>query len=332
MLLVGLLILGKRSFKSPYAKRLFGAARVLAFGCAVSAVAGAVTARNAVADVETRALNVGRDLEGMQDLLGQTTVLHLNGQTVYYAHATTADPVEKVADRFEAYCNEDPALNGKDWDDLADLSVAPSKKSDGIHLGTIRKNDDKKGDTIVVCFRRPEGEVAKTWAEALEEFSDTGDLKALGNMRYAHISRSKNGKTGVQSVWTNGSFNLNQLMPPEDGADTIGSDPTSLPRPAQSQRVLTATADGTPYAVRIYVTSRPMEAAVADYVDEMDRGGWLAMKHPLEPDNPNELGRWFEREGAQAMISATVNDEGKTVLVVGDLGSNGALPARGVAE
>ena len=168
---------------------------------------------------------------------------------------------------------------------------------------------------MVLCFRRPDGQKQKSLTDAMEEFRATGDFAALGYLRYVHVSAS-GGETKVQTIWTNGSFNVNHLMPPENGSDTPGSDSPTMPRPVGGQRILTATAVGTPYAVRMYTTTQAQSAVLAYYDDEMSKRGWATIEAPTQ----NKLdGHWYERDGAQAMVSLGVN-EGKVVVTLGDLG------------
>lgn len=316
--LVGLWVLGKRSYKSPHLRRVLGITRVVAYGVVVAAGLGAFAARSAVADVSEGSLRVGRELDKLSDLLGKTNELTLNGEKVYFSQASTTDNVGTVLDRFQGHCDEDPGMAGLDWQDLATSKLAPSNAKQK-HLGVMRNEADADG--VVLCFRRPEGTAGtKTFVTALTEFNSTKDLASIGDLRYVHASKAPNGQTSVQVIWTHGSFKIGNLFPPTDGKDTPGSDSAVLPRPDHSQRILTATAEHTPYVARIYVTADDGDKALAAYDAKMVASEWAIVNPPLT-DRPDLKGHWYEHQGAQAMVSVSRNNEGQTVMVVGDLGA-----------
>lgn len=310
-MLLHLYLMGKIS-----KKRLLGTARVVAYGLTVSAAFGALTVRNAVADVKSESLELGRNLEGLQDLVHGAQEVRLNGQSVYFAAATTPEPVNSVLDRFEAHCDSSAAFDAVEWKSLMDMAgtktATPPELRD--HVGVMRKDDGVRGDGVVMCFTDRQ---KKNFLGALRTFGETGDLHSLGNLRYVHASR-KGDRTTVQTVWTDGSFNIRTLM--SDGqADTMGSDFATLPRPMQSRRLMTAEAVGTPYAARIYASNAAPEVVLNDYQARMEKDGWASIKSDLTLENNNKDGRWFLRPttGEQAVVSVTKNSDGKTSVVVG---------------
>ncbi|CAN5342465.1 hypothetical protein BH09MYX1_BH09MYX1_06050 [soil metagenome] len=327
--LIGLWVLGKRANQSPHLKKVLGVTRVLGYGLAVTAVITGVAARNAVADVGNEGLRIGHDLDKLGDLLGDTQQLTLNQQNIFFSQAVSHDGTAAVLDKFETNCNQDSAISGADWQDIADAKLAPTKVDHGfLHIGTVRKEEPDGKGGMVLCFKRPPGATQKSFTDAMQEFHDTGDFAALGFLRYVHVSTS-DGETKVQTIWTNGSFNVNKLLPPADGGDTVGSDSPTMPRPNNGQRILTATATGTPYAVRMYVTGQAQAAVLDSYDQEMTNRGWAI----IEPPSADKLdGHWYERDGAQAMVSLGTNDAGKTVVTLGDLGETDKGPKGKVQE
>jgi hypothetical protein len=203
---------------------------------------------------------------------------------------------------------------------VATSKLAPANPTkDKQNLGVMRNQAENDG--VVLCFRRPDGAAGtKTFLTALSEFNSTKDLASIGDLRYVHASKSPGGQTSVQIVWTHGSFKIGNLFPPTDGKDTPGSDSDTLPRPDHSQRILTATAEHTPYVARIYVTADDGDKALAAYDAKMVASEWAIVNPPIT-DRPDLKGHWYEHQGAQAMISVSRNNEGQTVMVVGDLGA-----------
>ena len=51
----------------------------------------------------------------------------------------------------------------------------------------------------------------------------TGELGAIGELRYAYVSRAPSGKTLVLTVWTDSTFNLRDMIG-EEGKDSAGED------------------------------------------------------------------------------------------------------------
>ena len=182
--LIGLWVLGKRSYKSPHLRRVLGVTRLIAYGAVVSAGLGAFAARSAVADVSEGSLRVGRELDKLGDLLGNTNEITLNGEKIFFSQASTSDNVDTVLDRFQAHCDEDPGMAGVDWQDLAHTKLDPAH-APKTKLGVMRT--EAQSDGVVLCFRRNEGAAgSKTFATALTEFSSTKDLASIARVEGAH--------------------------------------------------------------------------------------------------------------------------------------------------
>jgi hypothetical protein len=74
-------------------------------------------------------------------------------------------------------------------------------------------------------------------------------------------------------VWTDAPFNL-MAMTSTSGGDAPGTDPSDMPRPPESRRLLSATVDTAVYASRVY-ESRLSPAEIADAYDRMmPERGW----------------------------------------------------------
>ena len=304
-------------------------ARVVAYGTVVAVGLSALMARNAVANVEEGSLHFGRELDKVTDLLGDTKEVKLNGEPIYFSQSTSKESVATILDRFAAHCSDDPAMKGLDWDDVADSTIKPNSESTA-GIDTMRKED--KNDGVVLCFRRSENNKTKNFLEALQDFNTTHDFGSIGGLRYVHVSRGEGqAQSSIQVVWTNGSFKMDKVMPPEDGTDAPGSDPVGIPRPERSQRILTATATGTIYAVRMYRTTDSVDKALAAYDAQMDAKDWAIIQPPAAVAG-STVGHWYERDGAQSMLSVSSDDQGRTVLTIGELGPLEKTPTKEVVE
>jgi hypothetical protein len=309
-------------------KRLFGTLRVMGYSLVVCAGLGALTLRSAVASAEDQGLKVGRSLAELSDLVQSGTEFRLNGQSVFFSAGTSDDSVSKVLDRFEANCKAHRAFDAESWKNASD---ADTKNEETIadRMGVVRKEDPAKGDGMVMCFTSDKG--PRDFYKALQAFSDSGDLSDLGDVRYAHVSphRYKDGKTkaertntNIQTMWTNGSFNIKALIGP-DGKDANGSDFVSLPRPMNSVRRFTADAVGQPYAARVYESGDSADKVLADYNDRMMKDDWVVVQNPVpEAKFPEgQDGRWYTKleTGEQAAIAVNANGN-KTMVVIGSMG------------
>jgi hypothetical protein len=315
-MLFHLYVLGKVS-----KKRILGTARVIAYGTVVAAGLGALTIHNAVADVRTQSLELGRKLADVKDLLPGANEFRLNGQSVYMSSTTTNESLKTVLDRFQGHCEKSRALEAPSWGASVTAGTAggaPPELSNA-HFGIMRTEDEVAGDGVVMCFTGDDG--PKALLSALEEFRNTSDLHAFGNVRYVHASRQKD-ETLVQSVWTDGSFKLDALIG-TPGRDSAGSDFANLPRPINATRTLTAEGVGTPYAVRMYTSTSTAEEVLSAYEKKMENDGWIWVKSPDVGLETNRMdGRWFTRldTGDQAVVSVSKSDgESKTKVVVGSV-------------
>jgi hypothetical protein len=318
-------------------RRLFGTLRVMGYGLVVTAGLGALTVRNAVADAEDQGLQVGRQLESHSDLLQTGTEFRLNEQRVFLESSNTDESVGRVLDRFEQSCVDHHAFDPMAWQQIAN-EKSKTPVTPGTKFGVVRKEDPKKGDGMVMCFTSEHG--PRDFFAAVEKFEKTGDLSELGDVRYAHASphkvKAKNASqsaTMVQTMWTQGNFNIKSLIGPEDGSDSLGSDFVTLPRPLESTRRFTADAVGTPYAARIYETSAAPGAVLADYDKRMFDKNWIGVSNPTTPLPAGTLGHWYTRldTGEQAAIAIQEpKANGKTMVAVGAMGVLERAPTKEV--
>lgn len=302
-------------------KRLMGTLRVIAYGTVVSLGFGALTVRSAVADVNKDSLVLGRKLAGLQDLVQGEQQFKLNGESVFFATGNTDQSVSTVLDRFEKQCNSEHAFDPLEWKELGaqkNAEITDKLSKSGISkLGVLRTQDPNAKDGVVMCFTK---DSTTEFLAGLQHFVKSGDLHDLGDMRYVHAVTRDN-KTDLQMMWTDGSFNIRNIMGTE-GKDSIGSDFANLPRPLHSTRTLTAEAVGTPYSARIYESPDAPDAVLSTYIDQMHERGWAGVTSPDVGLEKNAMdGRYFVKPetAEQAIISVSKRD-GKTMIVVAELG------------
>ncbi len=329
-MLFQLYVLGKIS-----KRRLLGTARVIVYGTVVAAGLGALTIRNAVADAQVQSLELGRKLEGLQDLAQGAQSFQLNGQTVYFSATKSDDTVGQVLDRFEAHCTSTRAFDAIAWATKDEEKQKLIDKSGISRFGILRKEDTKRDDGVVMCFTKNTG--PRNILTALQDFQTSGDLHDLGDARYVHAVHKSSGRTFIQVMWTEGSFNVRSIMG-TPGQDTIGSDFATIPRPSHSTRTMTAQAVGTPYAARVYESTDAPETVLSAYSNKMLSDGWSSVTSPDVSMNKMGLdGRYFIRpetsEQAVVTVTKSTQNKDKTMVVVASVGATPTTDhLKGVAE
>lgn len=300
-------------------KHLKGLLRASAYVAVVGVVCSVVQVRAARAELGDRTIALGRQMLQLANAnTHDVTKITLNGQEMWIGASVAKDSPKAVLDRYEGHCKTDAAQPADSWRQLVEKD--PSKADGGfLSNGLLRAGDEKEG--TVVCFTR--SQQSKTSVkEALTAFGQTGELGALGDLRYVYSYKNeRTGKTVVLTAWTHDKFNLVDMMP-EEGKDAPGSDFDEIPRLPGSDRVFSGRAEGTPFGVNVY---RTMEAPskVMDFYDaQMSERGWFTLDAETDQSFPEEFkndkfhGRLYEKEGVVLTLGAHVQ-EGATFASLG---------------
>src|SRR5205085_8852241 len=165
---------------------------------------------------------------------------------------------------------------------------ASPESQEFFKMGLMRSGDDNEG--TVLCFVKG-NESKPTVGEAFKAFNDTGELGAIGQLRYAYAKKTKKGNTHVLTGWTTSKFNLKNILP-EDGKDVRGNDFAEIPRPKDSQRILATRVEGTPFGVNVYKTDQAPTEVAKTYDETLIKQGWVALDVELskKANEPKERG------------------------------------------
>jgi hypothetical protein len=286
----------------------------LAFAFVVLAVLALFRARASAGEA---ALSLGRELAQLGDVMTSTKQLVINGQTLFVSTASTDLEVDVVLDRFEEMCAEHATAVGEE---LARLST--SEKSALTHgsrargLGILRTQEGDDEGTVA-CFANDEGGGAGAILSRVRELLRTGDLAALGRLRYVYATHTKRGGaaaphtgTHVITVWADGPIRLGEMFPAS--GDATGSDSDLAPRPRDAKRLLSAQVTGEPYAVRVYDSALSSEAYFGEVTSEMDRAGWT---HVAAPGTDNARG-FLRGDGVEVVVSTAQQDDRMLVTIL----------------
>jgi hypothetical protein len=283
---------------------------------------GAFQLRAAHAEVRNRTVELGRQMYSLANATQQdVNKLSINGQPIWIGSSIAKDSVSDVLDRYEGECQKNLAQPSENWRELAQkIDEKKEKKPALAGSGVMRGGGDAEG--TVLCFTK--GENSKpTVREAFKSFVDTGELGALGNLRYVYAKQSERGRTVVLTAWTDDKFNLSDIVP-KDGAEAKGSDFAGIPRPPSANRLLSAQVEGTPFGANVYRSKQDPATIVGFYDDEMTKRGWagfdpeLKMQHALagKEDKTGVIGRLYEHNGVVLSLASHV-DEGETITSLG---------------
>jgi hypothetical protein len=311
--------MGSQAAREPKREwRIKKVARLAVYSIAVTLGLGLVAARSVYGDVKQTALSMGHELGQLGDV-GTKRPLRINGEPIFIASSVEDLSVKEILDRTEARCKQASAGMAADLENLSSTLKQTVEKQVGESkaAGILREDRDQSG--VVACLIRDEGEPVNGMngvTSRLAEMVKTGNLGALGRLRYVFAEKTDKGRTHVVAAWTEGPFNLYALMPGA-GKDAPGSDSTLVARPPRSQRILSADVEGVPYAVRIYDSAATPDEIVKMYDEEMPKKGWEPT-YGVAGEGPDQ--RAFMRPGSDVMI-VTSRDGGRTLVSVIELQS-----------
>jgi len=303
--------LPRRLLAPVFTPKVRGVLRVLTYLTIVSLIAAALSARSAWGSVGEQALITGRQLSKLSDLTADSERLSLNGQELQIAAAAVENSLDQVLDRFEALCQEEGVV-ARDFREIKgmmkDPAVAAQAKKD--NFGVVR--EQSADDGVVACVVRNPANGKRPFWEGAGKFSEKWDIAELGFVRYVYAQRLDSGNTRVITVWTDGSFRLDAMVPPADGTDAPGSDSASFPRPDSAQRYLSAGAEGRPHGVRIYESKASANDVLAKYDRELPAQGWQTT--PIGEEAREA--RYFTKNGVDVIVVAQENGDRSVVSIV----------------
>ncbi len=304
---------GRAATRSPWRRRAAGMLRVTLFATVCAAASGAWVTSRAKAEAAREGFRLGKDLVPLQDLLDGRYDLSLNGQDVSLSNTTTEQPVGTVLDRFEEQCKKNPGALSSFWSEVGKGNqLKGDDQSLVTNLSIVRTEEEGAG--VVMCFVK-NGE--KKALDALAEFAETQDLSALGKLRYVFARPDKAGSTHVMTLWTEGSFRIEQVLSEAEGR--VPEDVRYVPRPPDSRFVFDARIRSTPYGVRVYRSTQGTGNVAAHYDAHMGEKGWDIAKPPV----PGGETRAYLKEGVSVVVSSTRDDEtGETLVALVEMGAN----------
>jgi hypothetical protein len=327
MIGLGIVIWLKRrrdGYQSANARRNAGILRVATYATVLSVGFGVWGIRSAKAELADKALDIGKDLAAIADVMGEATELNLNGQRVHIGTGISSSSLADVLGQYEKRCGE----GGSTFADLAHAVGTPDGVPDAKHPNTLStagvSRREKPGEGVVFCAVSAK-HAERQAVDVFEEFAASHNLGVFGQVRYAYVKALANGRTQMMTMWTDESFDLDALVP-DPGKEAPGKDSELMPRPTNARRLLSAEVTGTPYAVRIYESRTSSAditkfysdfAAAHEFIAVVDKPG----DHADDASNVERIA--FEKDGVMLVVVAQQSAGGGSVVTVAEVGAAG---------
>jgi hypothetical protein len=254
--------------------------RSLGYAGAASLLIAWCWAGRVSAEVEQASFDLGaRLVMTLGDVVSEPQAIAVNGQHLWVASKTTPLPVSDVLDRFDAHCMS--AARGPSTG-LAPLeapaAAVTAHESPSLEQRALIRRAELPGRGGQLACLAPNEPLSGfvDLGERLGALFASGQLGALGELRYVQARPRADGGSHVVSVWSAGAFNLFDALPRD--SDVPGDDPDRAPRPPEATRILSASIPGRSYAIRSYVSQRSAADLAAYYASEMPKQGWALIE------------------------------------------------------
>lgn len=246
-------------------------------------------------------------------------VINVNGERVHVASGSSEETLAEVMDAFEAICLE------RDGDFTEQLHALAAERPAGagatfleeFHPVFRSNHGDERG--VVACLDL--GDSRRTPEDILDSydrFQENGDLHEIGDIRYLFAQRAGEHRTHFVSLWTEGSFHPDHVLP--GNSDAPGDDLAGLPRPPRSRRTLAAFQEGREDRFVMYEGSSMTEWELeAWYHDELEAQGWTLTDVPEEEGRDARLVLAM-REGRQLYVTLDTDEfgDGSAILMLSE--------------
>ncbi len=248
--------------------------------------------------------------------MGPERRLAVNGAEVRFATGSSADSVSDVLGFYESRCAEhDGGLRAQMQELGASGRVAAGLVGAGRRSpATLRGGGETQGFVACLDARGARWTLDELTAR-LQRFGATGDVSAVGHLRYLYAERAENGRTRFIGFWSDRALNVREMFPTT--GDAPGEEIPGVTRAPGLRRLLLAREDGEPYGVAIYAGVAEREGVERHYREAMTRDGWALV--PLRGGTPDLQGQSllaFERAERTVHLVVDTTSGGQTSVTV----------------
>jgi len=228
-------------------------------------------AREVSAELSERALSIGRTIESWRDPAAGTSTIRLNGARITLTSVSSDDGVVTILDRFTGMCARN---SGGMHEELHAMIARGAQIPEHVaeHFGVFRAQDGERQGTAA-CFARDADGGMSALLERVSRLAETGDLAALGQLRYVFAHRRKGASTThVLTLISHDSLPIEQIFPAS--GDVRGPDLVQDVRPDQARRLVSAELEGTSQRAVFYEAQVDAEAALQSYDEALPARGY----------------------------------------------------------
>lgn len=251
--------------------RVFGLLRVTGVVSCIGLTVLGCLLSTAKAKFDESLVHFGEQLSALTQTKMQSTEshLHINGLQVHRITASTPLDVRETLNRLQSFCSERGGLE-------TPAALLKSAQARSVHPGAaapggIYRHESERGG-VIACIdtQRPLGISELT--TRLRAFVKTGNLSAVGSLRYV-LARREKSVTSLLVLWTEGEASLLRMFPKT--GDVPGDDVPDVPRPELATRVLSANDDAASYSLTTYESTATSPRFVIDwYKAQLQQRGW----------------------------------------------------------
>jgi len=290
--------------------RVFGLLRATGVVICISLTLLGCLFSSAKAKVGESLVHFGEQLSALTRAEAHSTEsrLHINGLEVHRFTASTSLDVKETLNRLQTFCSEHGGLETPNA--LPKSAPVNSIQPHAAALGgTYRFESERAGVLACIDTQRPLGVSELT--TRLQQFVKTGNLSAIGSLRYV-LARREKSVTSLLVLWTGGDASLLQMFPKT--GDAPGYDVPDVPRPRQATRVFSANEDGAPYSLTTYQAPATSPASDIEwYKAQLQQRGW----HVTGSKRPSIL--TAQRGSRVLVISSTSIGTGSVATTIAEL-------------
>lgn len=260
----------RRSDQACRGRKGFGLLRAVALGVLVLVVTVSSSLRQANAHLGEALIAFGDQLLVLTGgkLASKVSQLSVNGVVLHRATASTPLGIEETLERLSRVCSEKGGIEGADKL-LSEVQPQSRVGARTLLSGTYRHVANGLG--LLACIETGHPLTLSEVTERLGAFTRTGDLAALGSLRYV-LAKREGAATSLLVLWTEGSVPLLRMFPKR--GDAPGRDLVDVPRPEHSSRLLSAADFGAPYSVTVYRSPLSPSTVQKWYARALAQHGW----------------------------------------------------------
>jgi hypothetical protein len=229
----------------------------------------------------------------------------INGAQLELVSASTTLSVAEALDRMEMVCEQRGGIVGAEQ--ASQLLSKPPQGRRSWLAPRVRHETEGKG--IVACVDTRGPLTVQTLTKRLSAFARSGDLRDVGELRYA-VAERHGARTSVLFLWSEGPLALKAMFP--KNGDAPGVDPTGVPRPEASRRLLSGIEHGAPYSFTAYTTP----AASADGLVAWYRTGLRQTGFSVTEPSPHTL---VAKHGERTLVILAAPSRSGVVTSVSEL-------------